>query len=200
MNKARKCITAVLTVCLTAGVCSACDYDYDEEYFTYDYLANKDRVVSIDLIDYTPNATYLTGGGVDTLHIDPIPFDASKVLVQEELPSEEIDAFLLEFSQKDVYRHELEELYSWTIDTPFGRSVRITYDDGSFDLISYGKFFTEDDPEYPTSVACYAEFDNSGNITYRGAISWGGWYSLVAANYFDTKIVSLVCNVTDKEV
>ena len=198
MNKARKCITAVLAVCLTVSVFSACDYD--DAYFTYDYQANKERVVSVDLIEYTPNATYVTSRGSELVHIDPMPFDASKVLVQEVLPSEEIDAFLLDLSQEEVYRYESEELYSWTIDTPFGRSVRITYDDGSFDLISFGKFFTEDDPDYPVSVACYAEFDANGNITYRGAISWGGWYSLVAANYFDTKIVSLVCNVTYKEV
>ncbi|MBE5737776.1 MAG: hypothetical protein E7348_05185 [Clostridiales bacterium] len=171
--------------------------DYYETYYSaYDYELNKDRVVKIDLIDYTPEVTeWWDRWGVGAIpDYEYKPFDQSKVVVKEELPEEEIDAFLYELSAKDVYQIDQKDSTS-ECNTPYGRCVRISYNDGTFDLISYGFFYREED-SYKTKLydSHYTKFLADGEIVSIEDIGYN-WYALVAANYFDTKIVPIECEV-----
>ncbi len=198
--KWRKCLTILVTLVLATSCFSACEEETDNS-FTYDYAGNKGRVVQIDLIDYITDATRWWA----RCDKDAIPdydfksFDESKVELKEILPTEEIDGFLYELSTKTINRNR-QEKSTTEINTPCGRSVRITYNDGSFDLISYFSYYENESSTYLIKQACYAEFDANGGIISISWIDEYGWYTLVAANYFDTKIEPIECNVEVIEV
>lgn len=195
MKNIKKLIVILLMAVFTMTCFTSCfdslESQLDDDHKTYDYALNKDRVVKIDLIDYTPQVTVWS----DMLSIgipdyEYKPFDQSKVVVKEELPNEEIDAFLRDFSAKEVYQEDQKKFTSES-NTPYGRSVRISYNDGTFDLISYGFFYKEED-SYKTKLydLHYTKFLADGEIVSIEVISYS-WYALVAANYFDTKIVPI---------
>ena len=208
MKNIKKLIVILLMAVFTMTCFTSCfDFlesqldDYYETYYSaYDYELNKDRVVKIDLIDYTPEATTLRDLWDRAITCyEYKPFDQSKVVVKEELPNEEIDAFLYELSVKEVYQVDQKKFTSGS-NTPYGRSVRISYNDGTFDLISYGFFYKEED-SYKKKLcdSYYTKFLANGEIISIEIIGYE-WYALVAANYFDTKIVPIECDVKYIEI
>lgn len=200
MKRCKKYIIVFLTFILAlSSFCACLDSGETEEemisrYFTYNYAEKKDKVTKIDLIDYTPDATFWWKSEItQSLDFDFVAFDESKVEVKEILATEETDAFLCDLSAREFYCINPKNTIS-EINTPAGRSVRITYIDGTFDLISYGYFLTGAyDTRY--EISAYTEFDMSGNIINISWIFDFDWHTLVAANYFDTKVVLIECNV-----
>ena len=126
MKCGKKYVTVLLTAVLMTGCFSSC-FDFsknnriDNNYITYNYIANKDRVVKIDLIDYRPNATkWWDRWERDAIpDYEYIPFDEARVFVQERLPTDENDLFLYDLSLKEVYCFNQKDATS-EINTPCG--------------------------------------------------------------------------------
>ena len=119
---------------LTVTGCDPSSY-----YYTYEDLNS--NVVSIELINYENNEAVELFEKRNKVK----PFDFSKVEVIEVLNNEKNSEFLLEFSKIEfmlVWRH---------LDSPQGESIKINYQDGSFDVICYCAQFS-------------CQYDELGNV------------------------------------
>ena len=208
MKNIKKLIVILLMAVFTMTCFTSCfdslengNQEIYDEYKTYDYELNKDRVMSIDLIDYTPQVTrFGDHWGKGFPDYEYMLFDESKVVVKEQLPNEEIDAFLYELSVKEVYQLD-QKKFSDVCNTPYGRCIRISYNDGTFDLISYGFFYRREGRSwYKFQDSYYTKFLSDGKILSIEHIESNNWYMLVFANYFDTKIEPIKCDVEYVEI
>ena len=141
---------------------SACD----PANYSYSYEDLKDSVSVVELIHYdNPDAVTLFEERDKV-----IPFDFNKAEVIETLETGQIDDFLNDFS-------EILFLMYWRhSDSPNGTSIRIFYENGDFEIVSY--------------KAVYAgKFDSDGNVKefIGGLASRGSFISLVNT-YFNTEL------------
>ena len=98
MRKSVKRIAIALTACVATCAFYGC-IDMDKDYYTYDYEGYKDQVVSVELMDYTPEKVdyYITSKkcAYET-------FETDKATLIETLPQEEIQGFLYDLSVQTV--------------------------------------------------------------------------------------------------
>ena len=200
MGRKIKTIALALSACLMATAFSACE-SWKEDYRQYDYETYKDQVVSIDLIDYTPENVQYRYSRWD--HISKFiyePFEWEHVTVVESLPQEQVQDFLYELSFDTVYMNKQEER-TVNLTNPCGRGARITYQDGTFHTITYceSSYYDENGYEYLVETMCFTYYNQKGEV----AESWflgGEWYAFVMANYFEAKVYPLPCDVEHVEV
>ena len=195
MKRLKKRIAILSAIIALSSCFSGCTDEYlSTHYFTYDYETNKERVIKIDLIDYTPDAKIWVSDWGQCPN-EKLSFDESRVAVQEVLSEEKIDSFLYELSLCEVYQSD-QDGDTWQTNTPCGRAVRLLYDDGSFDLISIASFYIYEDSYsrlyYHTN---YTSFSPDGTILTIQTKSDFDWHMVVAANYFDTKIQAIECDI-----
>ena len=96
-----------------------------DEVYHYEWLNS--NVKSIELINYENKDAIELFEQSDSVK----PFDFSKMYVIDTMPEEQKSSFLFDFSKIEllmVWRH---------LDSPKGKSVKINYNDGSFDIICY---------------------------------------------------------------
>ena len=200
MGRKIKTIALALSACLMATAFSACE-SWKEDYRQYDYETYKDQVVSIDLIDYTPeNVQYRYSRWDHIWKFIYEPFEWEHVTVVESLPQEQVQDFLYELSFDTVYMHKQEEM-TVNLTNPCGRSARITYQDGTFHTISYCSYTYYDENEYEyINEAFYFTYYNKGGEVIESYILFDEWYAFVMANYFEAKVYPLPCDVEHVEV
>lgn len=203
MGRKIKTLTLALTACFTACALSACfESIIQENYYTYDYETYKEQVVSIELMDYTPeNTQYRIPSGLnETVECIFEDFETDAVTVIESLPQEELQNFLYDLSAQEVWKiRQMDATHNFT--NPCGRSARITYQDGTFHIISYCKIsYIEDGYEYSFNNLMLTAYNANGVITDSMFVGNSGWYAFVMANYFDAKIYPLSCGVEWMEV
>ena len=128
----------LLVLIFSLVVLTACD----PNSYIYDCDTLKTNVELIELINY------------DNADADQLfearkkvkPFDFSKSYLISTLPKEENDEFLLEFS-------EIEFMLVWKhMDSPVGKSLKINYTDGSFDIICL-------EAQFSCQYDCYGNVD-----------------------------------------
>lgn len=121
----------------------------DPSSYYYNYEDLNANVVSIELINYENDDAIELFEKREKVK----PFDFSRLDVIEVLANEKNSEFLLEFSKIEfmlVWRH---------LDSPKGESIKINYEDGSFDVICYYVQFS-------------CQYDELGNV--KNFIGSGG--------------------------
>lgn len=121
----------------------------DPSSYYYNYEDLNVNVVSIELINYENDDAIELFEKREKVK----PFDFSRLDVIEVLANEKNSEFLLEFSKIEfmlVWRH---------LDSPKGESIKINYEDGSFDVICYYVQFS-------------CQYDELGNV--KNFIGSGG--------------------------
>ena len=210
MRKWIKKFALALTAVVTAFCVSACfeqgetsSSEVSQDIFTYDYETYKEQVVSIDLIDYTPeNVQYLLYNTKKKTTTVYETFERENATVVEVLPEEEIQGFLQELSEREVYA-PLQESMKSNFTNPCGRSARITYQDGSFHLISWCACRRiQDGYEYIYNEIFLTYYDFNGTVIESRSLNDMNdqWYIFVMAYYFDAKVYPLTDLVEYEEV
>ncbi len=117
----KKTISLILCIGMML-LATACDPG--SFYFNAEDL--KENVVEISLIDYeNPEAKELFENREGVL-----PFDFEKMTIIKTLPKERHEEFIEEFCKTEF-------LMTWRhLDSPKGRSLMLTYNDGKFEIIS----------------------------------------------------------------
>ena len=210
MKKWIKKFALALTAVVTAFCLSACfeqgetsSSEVSQDIFTYDYETYKEQVVSIDLIDYTPeNVQYLLYSTKKKTTTVYETFERENATVVEVLPEEEMQGFLQELSEREVYA-PLQESMKSNFTNPCGRSARITYQDGSFHLISWCECRRiQDGYEYIYNEIFLTYYDSNGTVIESRSLNDMNdqWYIFVMAYYFDAKVYPLTDLVEYEEV
>lgn len=135
-----------LTACLMLALCftfTACVTDPASYYFDYDEL--KEKVVTIELINYDNSNAKSVKKKADIL-----PFDFDKMEILETLESEKYDNFLSDFSK--IFFFICDDMTRY-INSAAGISVRITYESGNFIIFCLNE---------ETNFVC--EFTESGDV------------------------------------
>lgn len=139
----KKTFILLFAVCLLFF--TACD---PASHF-YDYEELKSNVASVELINYNNDDAVELFENRDKVK----PFVFSKMQVIDILPEEKTEDFLSDFS-------EIRFLLVWRhLDSPKGKSVKINYTDGSFDIICFEAQFS-------------CQYDSVGNV--KNFIGSGG--------------------------
>ena len=122
MKKVLSCICLVSLLFLL----TACD----PGIFQYDYDELKKDVVRVEYIYYNnPDAVKLDEFLVNKRD-KLLPFDFDKMEIQATLSQDKVDEFL-----QDLCKYEI--MMDWIhLDSPQGDSIRVVYEDGSFEALS----------------------------------------------------------------
>ena len=131
----KKMLIFIVLICVLSF--SSCDpgsfwFDYDE------LIAN---VKSIELIDYHNDEAEKLFNNRD----DVLPFDFDKMEIIEVLPNENMEIFINDLSQQRfllIWKH---------LDSPQGRSIKITYKNEDFDILC-------------CNVSFSCQYDSSGEV------------------------------------
>lgn len=202
MRKKIKGICLALAVCLSASCFSACfeKSNFAEDFIFYDYEMYKEQVVSIELIDYTPeNVQYLLYSESVTKNDVYETFETEKATVIEVLPDDKLQTFLYDLSVEEIHA-PLQERTWFNFTNPCGRSARITYQDGTFHVISYCEIaYIHDGFEYTYNEILLTYYDSNGTVINSRFVE-NEWYIFVMANYFDAKVYPLAHLVEREEV
>ena len=127
----KKNVILVLLLVIFIPLLSGCD----PEHYYYNYEELIEKVINVELINYDNNDAKSLFGEQDKV----IPFSFDKMKIVEALKVEEINIFLKDLS---TIRFMMYRRHS---NSPNGISLRIIYENGDFDIVSYiviyfGKF------------------------------------------------------------
>lgn len=104
----------------------------DPNMTNYDLKTLEQNVVSVELISYeNPNQKEFRSWVPD--HSDElVPMDLTKISVTKTLSEEDLQAFLLEFSNATI----MSTYYSY--DSPAGECIKLNYENGDFMIVHNG--------------------------------------------------------------
>lgn len=172
----------VLVLVLVISVISLTACDPKHYFFKYEEL--KDKVVSIQLIEYDNPSVKKLPRTVESPYInckwsrkpDPVetqPFDFTKVNVLGTLSEDKIDDFLQELSEIEFFT--IDTYYTGATDSANGITIILNYNDGNFLVLSADRIST------PHSQFA-ALYDSDGNPVEQVAnfINNEYFYDLVA--------------------
>ncbi len=179
----RKMILWLLSVVVFAvmGCMGGCANDK----YTYEHNTNIDKTVSVELIYYDNPTVKLMAENFSMRskrREATLGFESQRCTVVETLAEEKIEAF----------SHSLGEItlsLKYQMEAPSGQGVRITYEDGSFWVVTWAYVLDSSVREYP--YAYIGVFHADGSLLhYIGEDVHGNasYYMILAANYFNTKI------------
>lgn len=137
----------------------------DPDSYYYDYEELVSTVTRIELIQFENEEAKELFEKRDKV----LEYDFQKETIIEALSEEKIDEFLLEFSR-------IGHLETWRhLDSPRYECIKITYSDGSFDVICCSEIFS-------------CKYEQDGKVKYFIGTG-GGIYLIDLINeYFQTKI------------
>ncbi len=163
----KRILTLVSILLATVAVLTACD---PESFHLYDT-----DIVSVELFTYdNPNPKTVRKVG------DVLPIDPDKMEILETLDTDRTAEFAERLSGMSFL------LYSPYSDQPTGVSIKVTYGDGSYAIISSNPV---DGGKYKYDYNYNVTFDSDGNITqvmgYRQGVDS---YENLVNDFFETKI------------
>lgn len=180
----RKMILWLLSVVVFAfmGCMGGCA-NYDE--YTYDYNANIDKTVSVELIYYdNPTVKLMTEDFSmrSKRREATLGFESQRCTVVETLKAERIDSFAKDLGNIIVP-------LGYQMEAPSGQGIRITYEDGSFWVATWT--LVAESSGFQAPYLYIGEFNADGTLRYYVGDDLNrneSYYMILAANYFNTKI------------
>jgi len=176
-----KGVTKKLFIILLTAIVVICSGGCLNEYF-YRYDDGGKQVVAVELLQYCTK---------DGLESEDMPQEAICIKnryfqLVESLENEWLDDYVTDLKQQEEYKTTYLHTYEDTYEDeyhPLRQCVRVSYADGSFFLMSWGK-------ELNRAYGSIAEFDENGDLMRAYALDGKyNHYMFVAANYFDARIV-----------
>lgn len=158
-------LIVTILFCLNLIACDPVSYHYKN-----DELIN--NVVAVELIDYDNTEIKNITPKLFEKRAKVIPFDFNKMEIIETMISEKIDDFLECFCEINFLRYG-GLTYS---NSPNGISIKITYKNGDFEIVSYNAFYA-------------GRFDSEGNVKeFVGGIESSIDFKNLVNQYFETRI------------
>lgn len=165
-----KKISVILLFCFLCLGLSACDPSWI--YQDYEELAA--NAVSVELIHYNDSRTKVIND-LPSGKMGVRSFDFNKMELVETLDEKELDDFLRDWSEIQLWTHWIHS------NTPVGMSIRIVYSNGDFDVFSY--------PESDEALYFGYRYNKRGKVKELiGLICNRDDFVNIINHYFTTKI------------
>lgn len=172
--KSPKIILFLLTLCLTFSLISCGFFSLERQYFLYDLHDREiSEIVQISLINYVNPLN-------EENPSENEQYDVEKMIILETLNSEEFGNFVSELSEIGGIAGTFPEIVS----SPNGKGILITYQDGSFILITVSQVNDDD-------CIFLGDYNSNNTIEYSFGISWSEMiadFKTLILSYFEVEI------------
>jgi len=163
-----KKITFIILISLICICLAACD----PSHFTYMRHKPVDELVNVELIEYKNSNVALISNLYSNREIKR--FDFSKVIVIETLNADAHEDFINSLSEYVLWNHW------WQPDSPSEMCLRLIYENGDFDVISYAN---------PNGNGYYNRFNSQGKLVkYIGSLTSRDNFVEIVNAYFTNQI------------
>ena len=172
--KSPKIILFLLTLCLTFSLISCGFFSLERQYFLYDLHDREiSEIVQISLINYVNPLN-------EENPSENEQYDVEKMIILETLNSDEFGNFVSELSEMGGIAGTFPEIVS----SPNGKGILITYQDGSFILITVSQVNDDD-------CIFLGDYNSNNTIEYSFGISWSEMiadFKTLILSYFEVEI------------